>query len=322
MARVAVPLAAYSLLRTTSVDDARASVAASLAPHRLLRLGAEGFEVLHNAAQLDRVSLHYIDYGTEVEVDVDGLDFQLIQIPLAGLTTITMGSRTLRVTPRAAVITGPGESLRMRYSAGNPRLMVRIPSSLLADRVAVARRTGVPVPRQPGASLDIAQGRGRSWRSLVDVLLGDLERDAGLVRAPLAAAALEVAMVDGLLASLAQEPALSAAESTPHERVIRRAARLIDDHCAEPLGTPDIAEAVGLSVRALQAGFKAHLNTTPMAYVRHARLLHVREALRDGSAASVTDAAARWGVTHLGRLSGDYRAAFGEAPSETLQRSR
>ena len=93
--------------------------------------------MLHNAAQLDRVSLHYIDYGTEVEVDVDGLDFQLIQIPLAGRTTITIGSRTLSATPRTAVITGGGESLRMRYSAGNPRLMVRIASSLLADRLAV-----------------------------------------------------------------------------------------------------------------------------------------------------------------------------------------
>ena len=57
-----------------------------------------------------------------------------------------------------------------------------------------------------------------------------------------------------------------------------------------------------------------------MAYVRLARLKRVRQALSDGSAQSVTEAALRWGVTHLGRLSGDYRVAFGETPSETLQR--
>jgi transcriptional regulator GlxA family with amidase domain len=59
-----------------------------------------------------------------------------------------------------------------------------------------------------------------------------------------------------------------------------------------------------------------------MASVRQARLRRVRELLTDGSAASVTDAALRCGVTHLGRFSLDYRAAFGESPSETLQRSR
>jgi transcriptional regulator GlxA family with amidase domain len=102
---------------------------------------------------------------------------------------------------------------------------------------------------------------------------------------------------------------------------VRRAARLIEDHCAEPLGTPDIAESVGVSTRALQAGFRARLGTTPMAYLRRARLARVHDMLMDGSAHSVAEAAHRWGVTHLGRLSGDYRAAFGESPSETLARS-
>ena len=47
-----------------------------------------------------------------------------------------------------------------------------------------------------------------------------------------------------------------------------------------------------------------------------ARLLGVRGSLSDGSVQSVTEAAAKWGIPHLGRLSGDYRAAFGETPSE------
>lgn len=322
MPRVAMPLASYGVLRTRSIDAARASVAASLAPHRLTALGSVGVDVLHNAAQLEHISLHYIDYGAEVEVAADGLDFQLIQIPLAGTATITAGSRTFNATPSTAVMTGAGEKVRMRYSAGNPRLMVRVAAPLLRERLAIARSTGLKVSQLPGATLDVAHGRGRSWRSLLDVLLADLEREGALATTPLAASTLELAIVDTLIASLAEDTASVVPECAANERIIRRAARLIDDHCAEPLSTPDIAEAVGLSIRALQAGFKAYLNTTPMAYVRHARLMRVRDALRDGSAVSVTDAAARWGVTHLGRLSADYRTAFGESPSETLQRSR
>ena len=321
MARLTTPLGSHGVLRTTSVDDARASVAASLAPHRLIPIhGEAGFRALHNAVDLRGLGFHYIDYGAEVEVAVDGLDFQLIQIPLAGTSTLTSGSSVVIATPRTAAVTAVGQSLRMRYSSGNPRLMVRIAAPLFRDRTALAAEGGVVLPRRNGTTLDITQGAGRTWRGLIDVVLADLEREQRLAAAPVAAAALEVAVVDGLIASLAGQPEEVAV--TPHERLIRRAARLIEDHCAEPLGTPDIAEAVGLSIRALQAGFKSHFDTTPMAYVRRARLDRVREALTDGSAESVTEAAMRWGVTHLGRLSGDYRTAFGETPSETLQRSR
>ena len=323
MARVTKPLGSHGVLRTTNVDDARASLAATLAPHELTALRhSEGFRALHNAAGLDRLSFHYIDYGTEVEVTADQLDFHLIQIPLGGVSTIQAGAQTVTATTRRAAVTAPGEPLRMRYSAGNPRVMVRITTELLRDRLAVAANGGLVVPPRAGASFDITGGAGRSWRSLVELIMADLERDNGLASSPLAAETLEIAIVDGLIVSLAAQPEGDVTERSTHEGVIKRAARLIEDHCAEPLGTPDIAEAVGLSIRALQAGFKSHLNTTPMAYVRHARLVRVRESLTDGSVQSVTEAAHKWGIPHLGRLSGDYRAAFGETPIETLQRAR
>lgn len=323
MARVPTPLGSHGVLRTTNIDDARASVAASLAPHDLTPIReSEGFRALHNAAQLQRLSFHYIDYGTEVEVSADRLDFHLIQIPLRGLSHITAGSQGLTASARRAAVTAPDEPLRMRYSAGNPRLMVRITPDLLRERLEVAAAGGLVVPQRAGTTFDITRGAGRSWRGLVDMVMTDLERADGLATSPLAAEALQVAVVDGLLVSLAAPPDDATTERATPDRVIRRAVQLIEDHCAEPLGTLDIAEAVGVSIRALQAGFKLHLDTTPMAYVRRARLERVRRSLADGTAGSVTEAAAAWGITHLGRLSGDYRAVFGETPSETLQRNR
>lgn len=323
MAQTTTPLGSHGVLRTTNVDDARASVAASLAPHELTPLrDIHGFEALHNAAELDRLSFHYIDYGTEVEVVANRLDFHLIQIPLNGLTTIQAGADTVTVSARSAAVTGPGKPLRMRYSVRNPRLMVRITPDLVRERMDVAARGGLIVPKHAGTSFDITGGAGRSWRSLVDVIMADFERDHGLTTAPLTAEALQIAVVDGLIVSLAATPEDAPAGPAAPDRIVRRAMQLIEEHCAEPLGTPDIAEAVGVSIRALQSGFKTHLNTTPMAYVRYARLTRVRESLTQGSVESVTEAAHKWGVTHLGRLSGDYRAAFGETPIETLKRSR
>lgn len=320
MARSAPPLSAHGVLRTTSIDVARASVSAQLAPHRLVpTAGVEGFRALHNAVDLDGLSLHYIDYTSEVEISVDGLGFQLVQIPLAGRCTVTSGRSAVAAQPGTAVIAPPGRPLRMRYSQGNPRLMVRISRSVLAERIAVARAGGLDIPGGVD-ELDLTRGPGRSWRTLVDLVVTDVERPDGLASTPSVAAALRIALVDGLLAGQAAPEPSSVV--TPHERPVRRAARLIEDHCAEPLGTPDVAEAVGLSVRALQAGFRVHLGTTPMAHLRRVRLQRVHADLAEGRAASVTEAALRWGITHLGRLSGDYRAAFGETPQQTLQRSR
>jgi AraC family ethanolamine operon transcriptional activator len=48
------------------------------------------------------------------------------------------------------------------------------------------------------------------------------------------------------------------------------------------------------------------------------RLNGVRRELRS-TAATVQDAAARWGFWHLGQFSRDYKRQFGELPSQTLK---
>ena len=55
---------------------------------------------------------------------------------------------------------------------------------------------------------------------------------------------------------------------------------------------------------------------------RTRRLHAVRESLlcKDEGAGRVTDAALRFGFTHLGEFSQQYRRAFGETPSETRAR--
>ena len=55
----------------------------------------------------------------------------------------------------------------------------------------------------------------------------------------------------------------------------------------------------------------------PMAYVRNLRLCRVRHDLLDPARNddSVSSAARRWSFTHMGQFSHDYRALFGEMPS-------
>jgi transcriptional regulator GlxA family with amidase domain len=46
---------------------------------------------------------------------------------------------------------------------------------------------------------------------------------------------------------------------------------IIEGHAAEPLTVEDVAEAVGIGVRALQQDFRRYLDTTPTNYLRGVR---------------------------------------------------
>lgn len=96
------------------------------------------------------------------------------------------------------------------------------------------------------------------------------------------------------------------------------AKKFIDQHLCERIGSRTVASAVAVSIRSLQAAFRSDLGTTPTAFIRSERLDRVRSDLQVTPACvTVTDIATRWGITHLGRFAADYRARFGESPSQT-----
>jgi transcriptional regulator GlxA family with amidase domain len=107
----------------------------------------------------------------------------------------------------------------------------------------------------------------------------------------------------------------------PAPRAVRRAMDLCDQGGHSTVTVTGLAEAAGISVRALQEGFRRYVGMTPTEYLRESRLRHVRAELLDGPTAearTVADIAYRWGFTHLGRFAHDYRVRYGELPSETF----
>ncbi|MEU4217712.1 AraC family transcriptional regulator [Actinoplanes sp. NPDC026623] len=102
---------------------------------------------------------------------------------------------------------------------------------------------------------------------------------------------------------------------------IRRAAAYIDANPAQPITLADIAAAAGLGIRALQTGFRQHLGSTPMLYLRQVRLDHAHHDLQNADPNQGDDVATiarHWGFGHLGRFAGYYRATYGRPPRDTL----
>lgn len=85
----------------------------------------------------------------------------------------------------------------------------------------------------------------------------------------------------------------------------------------------EVADALGVSTRALQQAFRSYAGISPHQYLLARKLHLARRHLARGSGlrAPVTEAAVSSGFTHFGRFSGYYRRLFGEAPRQTLLRA-
>jgi len=163
----------------------------------------------------------------------------------------------------------------------------------------------------------------RSWRRVLELLRSELDDGGTLPSEPIVMKDLERLLLSQLI--VAQPNNYTAALQRPvptAPRTIRRAVEILEHHADEVLSVEDVASATGISVRALQDGFRKYYGTTPMGYLREVRLKAVRTWLlqADPSTTTVSDAAARCGFVHLGRFSVQYRERFGESPSATLRR--
>lgn len=107
----------------------------------------------------------------------------------------------------------------------------------------------------------------------------------------------------------------------PRNARLRAVVEFAHKHAQSPLVLADLAAVAELSPRALQQGFQRVLGLSPMAYLRQARLEHVRTDLLAATPddASVGEIARRWGFAHLGRFAAAYADRFGEYPHTSLR---
>ncbi|MFE1950509.1 AraC family transcriptional regulator [Streptomyces sp. NPDC059524] len=320
-----LPLANRRRFHTADIWEARAEVGRAFCPHELhITQRSATLDARLHAAPLDRTGLYYLDYGTEVRITPGDLEsFFLVQIPLAGHAKITCGREEIVSSPELASVPSPAGKLDMRWGAGNPQLIVWFDRSSLESHLGSLLGRAVRRPVRFSLGMDLTAPDSRSWLNIVDLLRREVERPDGMTSRPVVTQQLESLLMTQLLMAQPHTytPALLGEQPRVAPPAVRRAMDVIEGHAAEPLTVAEIAECVGVGVRALQEGFRRHLDTTPLAYLREVRLDRVRKELltADPGATTVTAVASRWGFLHPGRFSLAYRRQFGESPSETLR---
>jgi len=106
-------------------------------------------------------------------------------------------------------------------------------------------------------------------------------------------------------------------------RAVKRALDYMHANLEGPITSADIVAASGVAERTLFEQFRAFKGTSPMRYLREARLTEARRDLRRGEpGAKITEIATRWGFFHFGRFAHEYRRRFGEPPRATLSAAR
>jgi AraC-like DNA-binding protein len=201
-------------------------------------------------------------------------------------------------------------------------LLLRLPTAYVSD--VAAELTGLPAvrflsPRPVSAEL------GGYWTDTLRFVASQLEHPDVEVSALVAGQLLRLAASSMLhvFPHTGMTAARTVAAGRVQPAVVRRAVAFMDAHADRPLTVAQVAGAAGVGARALQSAFRRHLDTTPLSYLRRARLERARHDLltaAPGDGTTVARTARRWGFTDAGRFTAGYRTAFGELPSHTLRR--
>ncbi len=149
-----------------------------------------------------------------------------------------------------------------------------------------------------------------------------------------------VSFIDPAASSSAEEEVLSAVLHTieasnatrdrhlgrpqvPRNRVISRTLATIEAARGKPLFIDDLCRATEVSERTLRNVFHEYFGVGPMRLLKVRQLLEIRRALLAGDPAHDTVAriAARFGVWDFSLFARNYKALYGESPSQSLRRA-
>jgi len=222
----------------------------------------------------------------------------------------------------------PQKKIRMQFSAQLNQIIVRIDQHAI-DRVCATHLDCLPKGKIDfKLGLDLTGPAGCAWSSTISHIVNGSRMFSPLLHNPVYAAQIERMLIDTLLFAhthnLSHRFAISSLRPTVAPAYVRRATEYLHAHIAETVTIEQLAQAVGVSPRALFYSFKQTYDQTPMAYLRELRLSAVHRELQssDSAAINLTDLAIRWGFMHYGHFSNYYRQRFGQRPQDTLSMAR
>lgn len=318
-----------TVLRRTTDDreEAERIVTELYLPNRLdLSAGSAPLGMEVAGLCLGALTVGRLTYGRRVELRTADAEDVHVNIPLRGRVGSRRGSsQPVTTHPGEGLVFSPGAPAEMSWSADCEQLCLMIPQARL--EAELEQLLGLPLRGRLTfhfTATDLQSPLGRRWRTVLNLLVDELDHPTDMCRNTLLGRHLESLVCDGLLLGQPHSHSDAVTGDRPVRLggAIKHAVELIEERPSEPWTTVRLATEVHLSVRALQEGFRRDLAVPPMRYLRNVRLRRAREVLQaaDRDTTTVGAVAVGLGILHLGRFAAAYREAFGESPSDTLDR--
>ena len=286
--------------------------------------GTASFSVAYRSATVGSITVHDANFGSAVRIHGDYCPHYHIAFRVPDAIASPMPD-----APIGAPV-GDGVVHRPDGKASVPRWVGR-KLDVMIERDAVDAALSDALGRSLRTQIDFAPtmrantAAARTWLTMASLLGEELFRPDSVLSQPIAGLPFVDSLVRGLLLAV-EHPYRAELESKaddPTPPAIRTAVDIIEAEAERPLTISEIATRSHLSARALQGGFRQHLGTTPMSYLRDVRLCRAHQELleSDPSVDMVCRIAYRWGFSNTGRFAAAHTARYGESPAVTLRRT-
>jgi AraC-like DNA-binding protein len=274
---------------------------------------------------LSGIYLSLVQFGAATVVRANWETGYAVKLPLRGGFEAVSRDEVVSCALHEGVVLSPTTEIATRSETGATRLSIALDRDIVVQHLAALLGNAPDAPLEFAAALSLKEGHGRSLARFARLAVAELKRLDTILREPMTAQAFREFLMTALLLHQPNNYSeqLRRLERPLMPRDVRRAIDYIAANLGAAIGLPEIVAAAGVPGRTLIQHFRDFRSTSPMRYLRTARYEKVRDALtRAEPEESVAEIAERWGFTHMGRFSVDYRTRFGETPSATLRRGR
>ena len=264
--------------------------------------------------------------NTSYSIDFAGQEYNplCVVFPVAGAFEASIDARSTIVAQGSVLIEAVQTSRRWRIHGGR-RVTLKFDQALATNVLATIYDGPSLRDLELHALLDLSTPAGQTFYLTAQTIVSGMYGERILDRSPKAAALLSEAALRLIFENtphrFSHRPPRKLLDVTP--RNIKVAIDYMHANLHQPLTVTEIAEAAGVSVRSLQAGFQQFQDATPVAYLRRLRLEAVHKELSlPANTLPVREVALKWGFTQMGRFAAQYRAVYQVHPSETVRRAR
>ncbi|PJE19486.1 MAG: AraC family transcriptional regulator, partial [Mycobacterium sp.] len=243
-------LADNEIFYTENPTEAVRLMAKALAPLSL-HVGpedSEGFAATMHGVRLRNVSMLYLDVHVAATVDIPALgQYFGVHMPMNGRALVDHRGYSFEANTIRALVTSPGEALRIQFDLDSPQLLIRIEQRAMAAHLTRLLGRSLTKPLEFDPEFDLATEAAMRWHTVVQLIHSEVFHPGSLIQRGQGIGAIEELVMSTLLQlqpSNYHEEFLQPVQPDPRRAVVHDAMNYIDDHLAERITMDDLAKAV------------------------------------------------------------------------------